>query len=691
MTKPDRFPFPLPDRPISPRRGHLDRLAAALGAFALVAGSAACGSSSSEGGAPPVVVLDAPNADRCDPLDTGICLFPFPNDFYAVADAGTDTGLRLNLARESMPANVAGSHVDPTEWNRNDGFSPGALIETFVPGLDPVASGIAPVTDIGASLREDAPIVLVDADTGERKPLWAELDASVSSDEERALLIRPAVNLQEGHRHVVAIRGLFGRDGAPIPAGDAFRAMRDKLRTNVPEFDARRPQFERVFADLERAGIARSDLYLAWDFTVASRRNLTERVLRMRDDAFARLGAAAPAFRVTEVQENVDDRVARRVKGTFDVPKYLTGTGKAPTRINYGPDGLPAADGVFTAVFECIVPHVALGDRTGAPRPARPSLYGHGLLGDEGEVASGNVRSMAEEHDFVFCATKWLGMSEDDIENAVAILQDLSNFPTLADRTQQGFLDFLFLGRLMIHPQGLGSHPAFQSADGRSVIDGSELFYDGNSQGGIMGGALTALSTDFRRAVLGVTGMNYSTLLQRSVDWDTYRTIYDPSYPVEMERAFGLGLIQMLWDRGEANGYAQHLTDDPLPNTPPHTVLMHVAFGDWQVAMAAADVEARTIGARIHRPSISPEHNVDMEPNWGIDAIPSYPWRGSAIVVWDSGTPAPPTVNLAPSQGRDPHGDPRSFAPARVQKSEFLRSNGAVIDVCSGGACVIAR
>ncbi|MEI8356942.1 MAG: hypothetical protein WCH13_00465, partial [Deltaproteobacteria bacterium] len=574
MIKPDRIPFPLPDRPISPRRGHLDRLAAALGALALVAGSAACGSSSGGGGAPPVVVLDAPNADRCDPLDTRICLFPFPNDFYAAADAGTDTGLRLNLARESMPANVAGSHVDPTEWNRNDGFSPGALIETFVPGLDPVASGIALVTDIGASLREDAPIVLVDADTGERKPLWAELDASVSSDEERALLIRPAVNLQEGHRHVVAIRGLFGRDGAPIPAGDAFRAMRDKLRTNVPEFDARRPQFERVFADLERAGVARSDLYLAWDFTVASRRNLTERVLRMRDDAFARLGAAAPGFRVTEVQENVDDRVARRVKGTFDVPKYLTGTGKAPTRINYGPDGLPAADGVFTAVFECIVPHVALGDRTGAPRPARPSLYGHGLLGDEGEVASGNVRSMAEEHDFVFCATKWLGMSEDDIENAVAILQDLSNFPTLADRTQQGFLDFLFLGRLMIHPQGLGSHPAFQSADGRSVIDGSELFYDGNSQGGIMGGALTALSTDFRRAVLGVTGMNYSTLLQRSVDWDTYRTIYDPSYPVEMERAFGLGLIQMLWDRGEANGYAQHLTDDPLPNTPPHTVLM---------------------------------------------------------------------------------------------------------------------
>ena len=128
-----------------------------------------------------------------------------------------------------------------------------------------------------------------------------------------------------------------------------------------------------------------------------------------------------------------------------------------------------------------------------------------------------------------------------------------------------------------------------------------------------------------------------------------------------------------------------------LPNTPPHEVLLHVAFGDWQVAIAAADVEARTIGARLHVPSIRPEQNVDVVPNWGIEPISSYPWGGSAIVIWDSGTPAPPTVNLAPSVGRDPHGDPRSFPAARVQKSEFLKTNGAVIDVCGGGPCVIQR
>jgi hypothetical protein len=37
-----------------------------------------------------------------------------------------------------------------------------------------------------------------------------------------------------------------------------------------------------------------------------------------------------------------------------------------------------------------------------------------------------------------------------------------------------------------------------------------------------MGGALTAFAPDFNRAVLGVPGMNYSTLLRRSVDFDMY-------------------------------------------------------------------------------------------------------------------------------------------------------------------------
>src|SRR5207249_1952099 len=127
----------------------------------------------------------------------------------------------------------------------------------------------------------------------------------------------------------------------------------------------------------------------------------------------------------------------------------------------------------------------------------------------------------------------------------------------------------------------------------------------------IMGGALTALGVDFTRSVLGVLGMNYSTLLNRSSDWEG--PLFDPSdpnlpsyssflytgFPSGPERQLVMTLLQMLWDRGEANGYAQHMTSDPLPNTPAHQVLLHAALGDFQVTNFSAEVEARTIGARV--------------------------------------------------------------------------------------------
>jgi hypothetical protein len=306
---------------------------------------------------------------------------------------------------------------------------------------------------------------------------------------------------------------------------------------------------------------------------------------------------------------------------------------------------------------------------------------------------------MSNEHNFVFCATAWAGFSEEDLGNILGVLGDFSGWNTVADRMQQGFLNMLFLGRAMIHPQGLSTNPAFQKG-GQSVLDTTRLFFDGNSQGGIMGGSLTAVAPDFDRAVLGVPGMNYSTLLQRSVDFDTYAAIIDPNYPRMIDRQLLLAEIQLLWDRGEANGYAHHITTDPLPNTPRHTVLMHVAFGDHQVSDTAAEVEARTIGARAYQPALvagrSPWPRLQMIPSIG-----SFPFGGSAIVFWDTGpartvgtaiegTNAPPVTNTPNRSGDDPHGNPRATPSARVQKSEFLKVGGRVVDVCGGKPCFAA-
>jgi hypothetical protein len=130
------------------------------------------------------------------------------------------------------------------------------------------------------------------------------------------------------------------------------------------------------------------------------------------------------------------------------------------------------------------------------------------------------------------------------------------------------------------------------------------------------------------------------------------------------------------------------MTDDPLPNTPPHKVLLHLAFGDHQVTNVATEIQARTIGASIHQPAIAGGRHSDVDPYFAIPAIPGYPFDGSALIIWDSGAPTPPTTNEPNRAGTDPHGDPRNSVAGRLQKSEFLKTNGAVVDVCSGAPCV---
>ena len=640
--------------------------------------------------------IDASSADGCDFLAASKCLLPFPNDYFTVVDPASDTGRRVHVAPGATPVNVNGVHVDPAEWNRNDGFSPGSSGVLHVPGVDLALTGAAPITDIQRSLDADAPILVIDADTLERHPVWAELDSKATSDATRALFIRAGINFREGHRYIFAVRNLKDSSDATIEASRAFQVYRDLYPTFVDAVEARRLHMEDIFLRLAAAGVARDGLYLAWDFTVASERNLSERMLHIRDDAFASLGGAAPEFSVTSVQNEPDYRIYRRVTGTFQVPLYLTGTGAPGARMSYapdaGPDALPVRNGSITARFVCNIPRSATEHGADPVSPARGVVYGHGLLGAYTQANSSSQLNMAYENRMVYCGTDTIGMSEEDVPNVINVLSDLSNFATMPDRLQQGILNTLFLARLLKDPDGFASDPAFRAgASDTSVLVPNEVYYEGISQGGIVGGAATAVSTEWTRAALGVPGMNYSVLLDRSVDFDLYGALLNPNYPDELDRAMGLIMIQMLWDRGEANGYAWHMTDDPYPGTPEHQVLIHEAFGDHQVANVTTEIEARTIGAHIVRPALAAGRHTDVEPFWGIPAVPHYPFEGSAMVVWDSGNPAPPTTNQPPrppAYGSDPHAKPRAQLSARQQKGEFLRVDGMLIEVCGGAPCL---
>jgi hypothetical protein len=622
----------------------------------------------------------------CDNLDSSFCMYPFPSDYLTKPDPSTDTGLRVNFKNVAMPQNVGAVPIESSDYRLNDGFSPGASILLHIDDVDLAMTGAAPITDIEQSLDPGTHIVVINATTLAQHPIWAEIDSN-TVPATASLIIRPAINFDEGTRYIVALRNIKDGSGAIIPASGDFLAYRDNTPTGNPVTELRRAHMEGIFSTLDAAGIDRDDLYLAWDFTVASERNLSERLLFVRDDGFTRLGADAPNFTVTLVENEVDANIYRRVTGTFEVERYVSTT-MPGARFILDANGLPTHQATpQVADFICNIPRAALPSGTANAVAARASIYGHGLLGSHTEVNSGNVKAMSNEHNFVFCAAKWIGMANEDIPNAIAILQDLSKFPSLTDRLQQSMLNQLYLARLMIHPDGFVSDPAFQDSFGDPVIDTSDVFYDGNSQGGIFGGTVMSIAQDITRGVLGVPGMNYSLLLTRSIDFAAYAAFLYPSYPNQLTRPLLLALIQMLWDRSEPNGYAHHMTDDPLPNTPPHKVLLHLAFGDHQVANVATEIEARTIGASIHQPAIAGGRHSDANPYSLLPAIPSYPFDGSALIVWDSGAATPPITNTAPNVGADPHSDPRNDVDARMQKSEFLQTGGAVVDVCSGAPC----
>ncbi len=701
------------------------------------AGLAAAVAASSAGAAPTRTVTVTPNADRCEFLAAagGRCLLPFPSDWYTVRDRTTATGLRLNFRRASMPANKQGARIDPREWNRQDGFSPGQPITVKVPGLDtPQAyrrTAPVPIGDMKQHARSGAPVVVIDTVTHRRHLIWTELDATAGSVKNTALIIRPGRNWVEGRRYVVALRRLKNAAGRTLAAPPVFRAYRDGAITRQRVVEARRPRMNRIFADLAKAKIARGDLYLAWDFTVASERSLSERMLGIRDQAFAALGdrnladrriaGRAPAFTVdppsaTFASEDgtwtyapcdpdgckpgQDDKVARRVTGTITVPCYLNRPACPPgSRFHYARagDAVPRQrpGNVYRARYACKIPRSSLNGpaRTGN----RAAIYGHGLLGDIGELNQDQIADMTFEHGFVYCATNEIGMAGEDVPNAIEILRDLSKFPSLADRVQQGWLNELFLARLMIHPNGFAANAAFRDG-GRTDVDlgPGRAYYDGNSQGGIMGGGVLAVSPDIDRGTLGVTGMNYSTLLQRSVDFNSYAAILYDAYPDTLERQVYLSLIQMLWDRAEANGYAHHMTTDPYRNTPPHAALLQVGWGDHQVTDYAARVEARTIGARLYVPALSPGRTPDRDPFYGLTPIGRYPYAGSAITIFDSGpirdggalgTAPSPQANVPNSAGKDPHELPRRTVQGRAQKSAFLSRASRVIKACGAAPC----
>jgi len=628
-------------------------------------------------GAAAVGCADGPDGvnpnPACQPISVD-CALPWPSSFYLKADATTATGYRVDLPSAALPEAAGAGPFDTTRMNLLDGFSAaGALVANVKARV--AVDQLVPFTDIAKSLDATARTQIFRYDTGERVPHFSEVDANAAGDDDQVVLMSPAVRLEPKTRYVAVLRDLVDVDGKKITVAP-FEALKAK-RAN-PRLDAVRARYDEIFALLESKGVPRSSVTLAWDFVTASDELVLANLVGMRDRAVRDWESRGLGITITETNEGAaaGDHLLKQLKGTFSVPSFLESD--APTAIlKLDGAGVPQLRGVQEFPLSIHVPSCAAT----ATGPLPIMVFGHGLFGTAaGEMGSGYQRGLIDRLCMVQVGTDWVGLSTNDFSNAANAATDLDTFPTITDRLQQAQVNFLVLAHYA--KTKLKDHPALQ-LNGRSIVDGSEVYYYGISQGGIEGGTFLALSTDVERGVLSVGAGIYSLLLPRSTNFRAFKVILDGAYASSRDQQLLLSMLQSYWDYSDPISFTPYLVKAPLPGLDgkPLTArrfVMQEGIGDAQVSNIATRIWIRTAGV--------PYVGKAVEPSFGIPEVPGPVDAG--YTQWDIGAmPLPPTVNTPPSAGNDTHEGVRRLEPVIQQIDTLLAPDGRVVDTCGGAPC----
>ena len=518
---------------------------------------------------------------------------------------------------------------------------------------------------IAVSVTTASPTILLEADTGTLMPHYSEVDEGTAHDDERTLMIHPVVRLKDGARYIVAVRNVVDATGIPIPPSIAFQAIRDGAITEDPATEARRPHFQDIFAKLTAAGVDTTTLQIAWDYTTATQPTFNSDLLSMRDDALATVGAQGPAFTITQIETTPNQYLAKRLHGQMTVPLYLNEANAADDEhlVRDG-SGKPMQNGTAQYEFVVLIPPSAT-DTT----PAPILQNGHGLLGTLDEGTDSYFAQFCNQYNYIGVAVDWIGMASDDNQTLVdAITQDLGIFLNVVDRQHQGFINALLAMRMMMG--GMQNDPNLQM-NGKTIIDPTQRFYRGDSQGGIFGTTYMSISTDVTRGMLGEPGMPYTILLDRSADFSGFKLLLNGSYPDARDDRLMQAYMQLVWDRTEPDGYAEMLS-------PMHSVIINSAIGDHQVSTLGAHVIARTIGAQ----NLSPTNR----EVWGISDTPGPVTTGSAMIEYNFGLPPEPLINIPDTDGTDPHDLLRFQKSVMDRTDEFFR-HGDIQQECNASPC----
>ena len=250
-------------------------------------------------------------------------------------------------------------------------------------------------------------------------PIWVELDSNATSPASDRAADPPGDPVRVRaplHRRHAQAQGRAPATSCAAPEG--FRYYRDDLPSNEEKINDQRKRFEKVFRDasqgagqahepLSRLGLHRRQRREHRPADAAHPRRRLRPARRHQPRRRRRPGhrAGVHGRHRRNHDPNPGDRAAGHghVHGPVLPDQQLRGAGRLRPRLERQPGPARHLHGQLR------LHHPARRRRRSGAAPARPSLYGHGLLGAAGEVGSSPQRTLAQAHNFVFCATDEIG------------------------------------------------------------------------------------------------------------------------------------------------------------------------------------------------------------------------------------------------------------------------------------------
>jgi hypothetical protein len=598
---------------------------------------------------------------EANPLGFTSDILPYPSSLYQRADGTLDVPVGV------FPKNtVTDAELDPTPLNNRRGFPATTMMLWAAPGgVDP--EGLVGPDNLAGSIDPStSATVVVDMTTGELVPHFAEVDANeLDNFSRQAVIIRAVKRLDGEHRYAVGIRkSLKGRDGKALPVSAGFQAVLDNKNTGHARLDAARPRLREAVDAIVAAGVARTDLLVAWDFITSPDADAIADPLAARDAALAAMGPLAVNMPYTIKTDqgtiNGDPRLARRIEIEFQAPLVV---GPEITGFLRDGSGKVVAQGTMTAKGFINVPPCAVFDAK-----APTLLYGHGFFGTNKELKDAEYAREIGKDCYIVAGTEWTGMAQDDIPNALLALNDLNKGWGFGQKIWQGMVNMMTLAQLL---RGKLATELLVDGQSRSIVATDKQYFLGISLGHVLGATFFAYDPFIERAVLHVGAANWAMMFERSSNWATYGVPLKSSYDDLLDAVIMEQVLQMALE-GVDGSTVVGMT---LPGTPTKHILMQTSLDDTQVPNLASHFHARSLGLTLLDGSVTVPY--------GFESRQATSAQDAWLIIDEKPTPKPPTTNEVFGYTNDAHEHARRRAAVHAQMRQFW-STGTATNPCTG-------